>query len=92
MRIKRDIQEGNEKDKDFIRPFPLWGMLACGTILVLIGIYSFMYNVTATDSGILNHPRFSGGHQAIINGQTIMVFGLLMCVFPVYQLLRQRKR
>lgn len=61
MRSRKNMQEGNEEDKNYISPFALWGMVVCCAILILTGIYCSITNQVATDSGLLHGRR--GSHR-----------------------------
>lgn len=91
MRSRKNIQEENEEDKDYIRPFTLWGMAVCCAIIILTGIYCLITNQVATDSGLL-HGRRVGYRPSTLNGQGILILGLLVSIAPVYFFFKQRKR
>ena len=86
-KIKND-QEGGSKDDEKIRPFPLYGMLICGIIIFSIGSYMF-YTETGTQGKL--GPMYGRERLMTINGKAAIIFGLVICAFPVYQLIKQRK-
>ncbi|HEY5405857.1 MAG TPA: hypothetical protein VIJ92_02170 [Ginsengibacter sp.] len=91
MRSRKNIQKENEEDKDYIRPFTLWGMAVCCTILILIGTYCLITHQAATDSGLL-HGRRGDDRPITLNGQEILILGLLVSIVPAYFFFKQQKR
>jgi hypothetical protein len=68
---------------------PLYAALICGIIIFTVGLYMFFAGDSA--QGMV-HARYGGGKEYLnMNGTTAMIFGLAICVFPVYQLIKQRK-
>jgi hypothetical protein len=77
------------KSVEKIRPVPLYGALVCGAVIFIIGLYMFFTNASA--QGMVRGGRGGGKEYLNMNGTTAMLFGFAICIFPVYQLIRQRK-
>lgn len=77
------MTQNDHNNRPKLRGFPMLVVLACGIIVVLIGIY-------LTFSGGRIHgeayPGKSGGRNGPIDlsGIGVIVIGLLVCSFPVY--------
>ena len=84
--------EESENASYEIRPFPLFVILICGIIIIIAGLYLFITNTYARSFAV--HSRYGGGtiYPSSLDGTSITILGLLMCVFPVYQLIKQRKK
>ncbi|MEI9956821.1 MAG: hypothetical protein WDM90_11080 [Ferruginibacter sp.] len=92
MNRKRAYKNENDeesKDADEIRSFPLYGMLACGIIIFIIGLYMFFSNFSTYG---LAAPRYGGLRNVTITGKGAIMLGFAICVFPIYQLIKQRKK
>jgi hypothetical protein len=63
-----------------VRKFPIYGLVVCGIILILVGVY-FQ----------LNYIELSGdnGEPFRINGPASICFGIAILVFPIYILIKQ---
>ena len=77
-----------------IRPIPLWSMLICGIIIILIGIYLYSTNSISGGNlpvGTRNGNRFLRG-PIIITGTSTIIVGIAICIFPIYQLIKNSYR
>jgi|GEM_PF-5248137 len=77
------------KQKEHIREFPLYGLLLCGIILLIIGTYMLM-----TDSygvGFAQRNRNSAGvmGKGYINGYWVIAFGAIFTIIPLWILKAQ---
>lgn len=88
------MKDHRKKNSFEIRPVPLWVMLICGIIIILLGIYLYYtQNITggnfpaATPAGkrLINGP-------IVITGSSVILTGLVICIFPVYQLIKNSFR
>lgn len=73
-----------------IRPIPLWGMLICGIIVTLVGVYLYTTgNVAGGNFRVATGrgQRFLPGPIVITGISTIAVGGGI-CIFPIYQLIK----
>lgn len=76
-----------QNNKDFsIRPMPLYGMLICGIIITIAGIY--LYSTDHIAGGFTHPVRGHGYTKVVLNGAATIVLGLGICIFPVYELIR----
>jgi hypothetical protein len=66
-----------------IHSFPLYGLIVCGIILVLIGIYLKVKGIKFLGE--------TGGESFGINGPATICFGIAILVFPIYTLIAQYK-
>ena len=84
----------NEEENDYpqYRPFPLYALLICGLIISSLGLYLI---ITAQNANGITFPGRSGiggGKPISINGISALIIGLSICVFPIYQLVKNNKR
>ena len=72
------------------RPFPLYIILVCGLIVMFIGFYLTITKSKA--SGLTLPSRFGegGGQTRIVIGPGSIIIGLGICVFPIYQLIKNK--
>ncbi len=67
-----------------VKAFSIYGLVVCGAILVIVGIYLQLNKISILGEG---YTRGSYG----INGPSIIVLGTLILVFPIYTLIKQHK-
>jgi hypothetical protein len=73
-----------------LRPIPLYIILGCGVIILLIGIYLSINHVIAY--GITNGSKyFKGGEKIILNGLETIILGVAICAIPIYHLIKKAK-
>lgn len=81
-----DQDQLKQKKEHSIRPIPLYGMLACGIIITIAGIYLHITNLV---TGGEAHPiRGQGSTHIILTGTGAIVLGLGICLIPAYVLIR----
>ena len=82
-----------EKNKEIeIRPVPLYSILVCGLIIMIAGLYLFIKENNAYGISLPGKYGEGGGNSIILNGISTIVIRLLICLFPAYQLIKQKKR
>ena len=88
-RNKADSEKSNDTE---IRSFPLYSILVCGLIIIIAGLYLFIKNSYA--QGISLPGRYGGnsGRRIILDGKSVIVIGLLFCIFPLYQIIKQSRK
>ncbi len=93
MRKSKHIDKDADENYFPIRPFQLKVILACGIIISLIGVYLII------EGEIMAGKAFSNGRLGpaagtpiILNGPTLTIIGLIICIFPTYQLIKQKSR
>ncbi|WP_460554102.1 hypothetical protein [Ferruginibacter profundus] len=61
-------------------------------MITIVGLYLFFTETVA--SGYVTPGKLSGysGTSVALNGKSAIIFGLAICLFPVYQLIVQRKK
>jgi hypothetical protein len=64
-----------------IHAFPIYGLVVCAVILILIGIYLQINNMELSGK--------NDGEAFLINGPATMCFGISILVFPIYTLIKQ---
>jgi hypothetical protein len=64
-----------------IHAFPIYGLIVCGIILILIGLYLHINDIVP--SGNNEEGPF------LINGPATICFGVSILVFPIYTLINQ---
>ena len=84
----------NYKEKDYpeYRPFPLYALLICGIMLSCIGLYLIITGQFAHGVTYPGRSGIGGGKPISINGVSALVIGLLICIFPIYQLKKNGKK
>lgn len=74
-----------------IRPFPLYAILVCGLIISAIGLYMMLVDQNATGIASAGRTGTGGGQTISINGISTLISGLGICIFPVYQLIKNSR-
>ena len=93
MRKSKHIDKDADENYFPIRPFQLKVILACGIIISLIGVYLLIEGEVMTGKAFSNgRVGPAAGTPIILNGETLTIIGLLICVFPTYQLIKQKSR
>ena len=77
----------NEQDK--IPSFQLYVILACGIIIILVGIYLTVNGQTAHGISLPDKTGQGGGRQITIIGPFAIGLGVAMGIFPAYFLIKQ---
>jgi len=83
-------EDPGAKELDDMPSFQLYVILACGIIIILVGIY---LTVTAQSAhGISSPDRYGqgGGSKITIVGPFAIGLGVAMGIFPAYFLIKQR--
>lgn len=62
--------------------------LVCGLLVLIAGLDMTLSN--GTSAGWSPAGRFSNGHQGSINGTSAIIFGLIILLFPIIQLIKKR--
>jgi hypothetical protein len=88
------VSNGEEEGKDDfpVRSTPLYAVLVCGIIMSGIGIYLVATQQMAT--GLVYAGRFGTGHGTLtsLGGYSVLILGLAVCAYPVYQLWKNSQR
>ncbi len=66
-----------------IPKFPIYGLIVCGVILILMGIYLQVNSIEILGKG--------GEDSFGVNGPTTLFFGIVLLIFPIYTLVQQNK-
>jgi hypothetical protein len=64
-----------------IHAFPIYGLLICSFILLVLGIYFQLGNIKISGN--------DGENSFGINGPSLICFGIAMSIFPFYILIKQ---
>jgi hypothetical protein len=75
------IKQKEPKYHPPIHAFPIYGLIVCAAILILIGIYLYINNIEVL--GNANGDSFG------VNGFTSIGFGIALLIFPIYTLIKQ---
>lgn len=69
----------------------MYAILICGLIIIAGGIYLVISQSYAV--GFL-WPRYGerNAGKIYVGGTSTIITGSLLCIFPIYQLIKQRKR
>jgi hypothetical protein len=88
----KKIDRKEEDISEEIRTFPLYVILICVAIVIIAGLYLLITSTCARSFPVLS--RYGGGthYPSSLNGVSVIIIGLLMCVFPVYQIIKQAKK
>ncbi|RYZ89656.1 MAG: hypothetical protein EOP04_06235 [Proteobacteria bacterium] len=77
-----------DRDPD-IRSTPLYAVLCCGLVIIVVGICLALNGETST--GYLPGGRTgSGSKTGVINGPIAIVLGILFAAWPLYYLIKKR--
>ncbi len=85
-------EEGFQKGDMEIRPVPLYAILFCGIIILVVGLYLFFNDTIANGFSVRTRSGRINGTQFSINGTGAIILGLAVCILPIYQLIKQRKK
>ncbi|MEP7237441.1 MAG: hypothetical protein ABI685_06245 [Ferruginibacter sp.] len=83
--------DNDENNYPQYRPFPLYAILICGLLIAIVGIYLIAVNQSANGTTFPGRMGTGGGKPISINGPAILIIGLLICIFPVYQLIKNNR-
>jgi hypothetical protein len=87
-RRKRD----NEDNYEDFRPFPIYVMLCLGILVVLIGLYLLISDRAAVGTTTPGRYGTGGGNQISITGGGAIFVGIVLSLFPVYELIKRKKK
>jgi hypothetical protein len=91
--VNKKKEENNLKnDYPEFRPFPLYALLVCGAVLVFTGLYLIVNNEVATGITLPGRLGTGGSKPININGTSTLIIGFVVCVFPVFQLIKNSKK
>jgi len=79
------MKEYNENDNFDYRSFPLYGILVCGILLLIIGIYQIITDQVGT--GIGRHSA-----RIVIYGPSTLAIGLGGCILTIYLLKKNKHK
>jgi hypothetical protein len=88
FRMKLDETNNYEQ----YRPFPLYVMLCCGVIVILIGVYLLFSNNSAQGVTIQGKLGTGGGRPISVSGSGTILIGVLISLFPAFQLIKRKKK
>jgi hypothetical protein len=82
--------EKNESDNETeqipsYQPFTLYGMVICGIIISLTGVYTKIAGLDKNPSLYYNGDDFQFG---AIDGTYYIVTGIIICLFPAWHLIK----
>ena len=84
---KKNIEQ-TETEELQIRKFPLYVILFCGIIVSIIGLWLTISDTIATGTTLPSRYGQGGGQHIILSGPSITIIGILLCMFPSIQLIR----
>lgn len=82
----KDYENSNGSKADDYREAPLYGLLTCGVLLVLIGIYLTFSHTIAVSLGLVS--RYTGKATNYVNGPSTIIIGLAGCSIPIYVMIK----
>ena len=74
-------------EDDGYRDFNLYIILMCGIIIMMVGVY---INHIAPGLSVISYPYKMQHQQAVVSGPYVIALGTLICIFPVYQLMKKK--
>jgi hypothetical protein len=86
--MKKKEQRQEDKSEEF-RRFPKYVLLSCGIIILSIGVYLIFSHRLAQGITLPGRTGQGGGQFVTLNGVSVAVIGLLLCIFPLYVLVRK---
>jgi hypothetical protein len=78
-----------DNEEGQFRKFPLYVILSCGVVVVIIGLWLTISNTLASGTTLPSKYGQGGGQQIILNGPFTIIIGILICIFPSFQLIRK---
>lgn len=88
--MAKNIKEENNYSQ--YRPFPLYALLVCGIIISIAGLYLLITERVANGETFPGRLGRGSGNPTSISGQFTLAIGLMICLFPIYQLIKESKR
>jgi len=85
-RSERNIRP-TDKEELQIRKFPLYIILFSGIIVTIIGLWLTVSDTLASGTTLPSKFGQGGGQHIILNGTSVIIIGILICVFPSIQLI-----
>jgi hypothetical protein len=89
MSNKQGAKESGDEYAPQYRNMPLYVILFCGLIISFIGLYLLITNQISVGRSQPGRFGGAGGQSQIINGPFTLFIGLIICVFPAWQLFKQ---
>ena len=81
----------DENDYPQYRSFPLYALLVCGLLIAIIGLYLILIRSAINGITFPGRMGIGGGKAVSINGPFILATGLSICIFPIYQLVKNKR-
>lgn len=83
-----------ENNKEYTRytSVQFYIILTCGIVLILVGLYLAITKNIAYDSGTSGMTKRKSWGPAVIEGKFVILFGMIICAYPLYYLYRKRKK
>ncbi|MBC7625917.1 hypothetical protein [Ferruginibacter sp.] len=88
--MAKNIKEENNYPQ--YQPFPLYVLLVCGIIISIVGLHLLITETVANGATFSGRLGRGGGNPISLSGQFTLAIGLIICVFPIYQLNKESKR
>jgi len=87
----KQVRKENNKDDNYpqYRSFPLYAILICGLLLLITGLYLLITKQMVDAVTFPGRWGSGGGKPFNLTGSSLTLVGLVICVFPVYQLIKR---
>ncbi len=89
---EREIDSNKKFESVQYRKMPLYAILLCGFLISLMGLYLFIRNDFAIGRSLPSKYGQGGGERLIVNGSFTLFVGVIICIFPIYQLIKHSIR
>lgn len=72
-----------------VRKFPLYIILTCGIVVTVVGLWLTTSNTLASGTTLPSRYGQGGGQHVVLNGPFTILIGILICIFPAFQLIKK---
>ena len=91
MRKDKNIKlQTQSNQKEEFRKFPLYIILTCGLIIILLGFGLIVSKTFARGVSLPDRYGRGGGQNVVLNGSCTVIIGVLLCLFPLWQLIKKK--
>ncbi|MEP6950748.1 MAG: cation transporter [Ginsengibacter sp.] len=87
--IKLISKQSNRDYETGYRKLQLYIILCCGLLIFFIGVYLTLTSNVGIAHSLPGRYGEGGGQTLIVNGLFTLLFGLIICIFPAFQLIKQ---
>jgi hypothetical protein len=83
------MKDSAGKPVETYRSMPLYVILSCGIILIIVGIGLMVSHDAAVGKAWHSYRSVRRGESLIVTSPASIILGILMSIFPAYQLIKK---